>query len=176
MTDDVTFDPASPDVDELAGGERLSIIAAGIREQKRLNDRIVRLSLPEKLAWELEVRLPTDGSFIAGLPKHARKHANILHIGEGTAFSAMILARYTVGILHGGEYAVDARADRSSAFADPQLRSQLAARDSVEAVVKLFGGSEAVIAGLGDKVVEELSVDDAEVEDAEEIEDPTAQG
>lgn len=168
MTDDITFGQGF-DADEFAD-DSLSVLEAGLREQKRLNDRLVRISLPEKIAWELEVRIPQSGGYISQLPADAKKRARIFGVGEGTAFSAMILARYTVGILHGGDYAVDSRAERAAAFADPRLLKRLDARDSIEAVLKLFD-SETVVAGLGDRFMDELSMDDAEVET---IEDPTA--
>ena len=42
-------------------------------------------------------------------------------------------------------------------------------------MLKLFD-SEPVVAGLGEKFMEELSMDDAEVEESTVIEDPTALG
>lgn len=173
--EDVSFDPADSEVDDFADDDALSVLEAGIREQKRLNARLVTISLPEKLAWELVLRVPTSGGFIAGLGPHAKKRAKMHDIKPGTAFAALVLSRYTVGIKHGGKFAVDATADRASAFADPRLLKRLGAKDSVEAVLKLFD-SEPVVAGLGEKFMEELSMDDAEVEESTVIEDPTALG
>lgn len=170
MDDDVTFGPVS-DV-QPAGDDRLSVLEAGLRAQQRLNDRVERIGLPEKIAWQFDVTIPSDGGFLATLATASKKRAKAMgRTGEeGLIGSAMILARYCVGILHGGDYAVDARTERASAFADPALLQRLGAKDSVEAVLKLVD-SDVIVAGLGDKVMELVTADDAEVET---VEDPTA--
>lgn len=163
---DVDFDDDAP----LDADDRLSVLEAGIRQQHALNERIVRISLPEKIAWEFDVRIPNDGAFLASIPTRAKKRAKAAGAAEGTVAGAMILARYTVGILHGGDYAVDCRDEGTSAFADRALLDRLDARDAVDAVIRLLG-TDGIVAGLGDLVVSEVAVDDAEVET---IEDPTA--
>jgi hypothetical protein len=172
MTDDIMFgavDVAADTSDEI---DEMSVLEAGIRETKRLNERLVRISLPEKIAWELVMRVPNRGGYIANLKADAKKFARIFDVGEGTAASAMVLARYTVGILHGGDYAIDARKERAAAFADSRILKRFGARDSVEAVLKMFD-SEPVVVGLSDRFMDELSMDDAEVET---VEDPSGRG
>jgi hypothetical protein len=176
VTDDIMFgavDVAADTSDEHRD-EFLSVLEAGIRETKRLNERLVLLSAPEKVAWELELRVPSSREYIGSeAGKHAKKRAQIYGVDESAAYAALILARYTVGILHGGDYAVDARAERASAFADPRLLRRLGARDSAEAVLKLFE-APSVVDGLAKRFVEEeLSMDDAEVET---VEDPSVRG
>lgn len=171
MSDDITFGQAVPDD---GADDFLSVLEAGIRETKRLNERLVLISAPEKVAWELEMRVPNSNGYIASeAPKHAKKLAQIFGVEVSTATAAMVIARYCVAILHGGDYAVDCRAERASAFAHPRIMQRLEARDSVEAVLKLFG-SESVVDGLAARFIEqELSMDDADVET---IEDPSVRG
>ncbi len=174
MTDDITF--GQPDtaaaVDE-SEDDFLSILRAGLREQKRLNERIVLLT-PEadKCAWELELRVPSSRGAISEMQKQAKKRAQIFDVGESAAYAALILSRYTVGIIHGGDHLVDCRAGRESAFAHPRLLERLGARDSVEAVLKLFD-SESIVDDLGGRFLQEEVFTGAEVET---IEDPSARG
>lgn len=176
MSDDITFgvvDVATDTATEFTDDFQ-SILRAGLREQKRLNERIVRLSPePDKAAWELDLRVPTSREYITSeAGKHAKKRAQIFDVEEGEAYAALILARYTVGILHGGEHMIDCRKERASAFADPRLLKKLGARDSAEAVLKLFE-SPSVVDSLAARFVKEEIETDAEVET---IEDPSVRG
>jgi len=84
VSDDITFgvvDVATDTATEFTDDFQ-SILRAGLREQKRLNERIVRLSPePDKAAWELDLRVPTSREYITSeAGKHAKKRAQIFDV------------------------------------------------------------------------------------------------
>lgn len=169
MSDEVTFGQA-----DKPKPTRLSALREAIREQERLNSRLVRIAKPEDCIWELDMRIPTDA---AELEQVSDQATDRIKKGSATAgrvqlqILAALLARFTVAIWRVGddEPLFDARAERASAFAFEDLQADLEVKDSIAAVFALFRSDPLVIA-YGQEFMSEYQ---GEAE-ALAIEDPTA--
>ena len=153
---------------------RLSALRAAIREQERLNSRLVRIAKPEDCIFELEMRIPTDALELEEVSNQAVDRLKKKAVSEARVqlqVFAALLARYTVAIWRVGDDApiFDARAERASAFAFEDLQADLEVKDSIAAVFALFQSDPLVIA-FGQEFMAEYQ-GEAEVL---AVEDPTA--